>query len=115
MTTYVRGSVVVVRLDPREGAEKKGTSPCLVVQNDRGNESSPLTIVVPLTNRDHVKRMYPFLVAVDRGDGGLDIDSVADCGQILTIDRGRIVEVRSKVSDTTLARIDRALRISLAL
>lgn len=112
---YVKGSVVVVRLDPREGAEKKGTRPCLVVQNDQGNAFSSLTIIVPFTDRQNVKRLYPFLVAVPAGEGGLDIDSVADCGQIMTIDRSRIIAVRATVKPATLAEIDQALKVSLAL
>ncbi|MEQ1758254.1 MAG: type II toxin-antitoxin system PemK/MazF family toxin [Vicinamibacterales bacterium] len=115
MITYVRGTVVVVRLDPREGAEKKGTRPCLVVQNDRGNESSPLTIVVPFTDRRNIRRMYPFLVAVSAREGGLELDSVVDCGQIMTIDRGRIVQVRGVVTERTMKEVDDALRVSLSL
>jgi hypothetical protein len=59
--------------------------------------------------------MYPFLVAVSAGEGGLNIDSVADCGQIMTIDRSRIVEVRTRVTDSTMTEIDNALRISLSI
>jgi len=115
LTQYGRGSIVVVGLDSREGAEKKGARPCLVVQNDRGNESSNLTIIVPLTDKHNVKRMYPYLVAISANEGGLDIDSVADCGQVTTIDRSYIIQVRKRVSATTMAAVDRALRISLSL
>lgn len=59
--------------------------------------------------------MYPFLVAVSAREGGLELDSVVDCGQIMTIDRGRIVQVRGVVTERTMKEVDDALRVSLSL
>jgi mRNA interferase MazF len=110
---YVRGSVVVVRLDARGTDER--SRPCLVIQNDIGNQFSPLAIVVPLTPRQYVKRLFPLSVEIPASDGAIGVDSVADCWQIVSVDRSRIVKVLGRVSDQTMAAINRALEISLNL
>jgi mRNA interferase MazF len=46
-----RGDVVYVDLSGSVGHEKQGERPCLVIQNDKGNRHSPLTIVAPITDR----------------------------------------------------------------
>lgn len=104
-----------VILDPRVGSEQKGTRPCLIVQNDVGNKYAPTTIVVPFTDFKNVKKMYPTLVKVDAGEGGLALDSAALCAQIITIDKSRIKEKRGTVSETTMEEVEEALKISLDL
>ena len=87
----------------------------MVVQNDMGNRYSPLTIVVPFTDRTNIRRMRPVLIEVPAREGGLDIDSIADCAQIMTIDHSRIIAIRGKVTDETMRAIDHALKTSLQL
>jgi len=53
------GDLVIVKLDLTRGSEQRGTRPCLVVQNDVGNENAPTTIVVPLTT-SFGDELYPF-------------------------------------------------------
>jgi mRNA interferase MazF len=114
-TNYLRRDVVDVVLDPRVGSEQKGTRPCLIVQNDVGNQFAPTTIVVPFTDFTNVKKMYPTLVKVDAGEGGLALDSAALCSQIVTIDKTRIKKKRGTVSGPTMEKVDKALKVSLHL
>jgi mRNA interferase MazF len=44
-----RGDIGIVELDSRERWEQRGTRPCLVVQNDIGNDNAPTTIVARFT------------------------------------------------------------------
>ncbi|MFB6151090.1 MAG: type II toxin-antitoxin system PemK/MazF family toxin [Haloarculaceae archaeon] len=110
-----RGDVVVVDLDPTEGSEQRGTRPCLVVQNDVGNEHAPTTIVVPFTT-SFGDRLYPFEVLVEAEESALEEDSVAICSQIRTVSvEHRVVAVVGSVPDSRMADVDRALEYSLGL
>lgn len=110
-----RGDVVVVTLEPSVGKQQRGRRrPCIVVQNDVGNQYAPTTIVVPLTNAAG-KKIYPFQASVDKHDGGVDKDRIAKCEQVRVIDRQLITKKLGHLSSDTLGRLDAALRISLAL
>ncbi len=111
----LRGDVVRVRLDPTEGSESRGQSrPCIVVQNDIGNQHSPTTIIVPLTDAKD-RETYPFQVLVQKGDGGLTKNSIALGEQIRVIDRKRITSKMGSLSTDTMDKIDEALHDSLQL
>ena len=111
----VRGTVLEINLDPTIGHEIKKSRPCVVIQNDTGNRYSPLTIVAAIEGAEHVKKLYPVNVYVPKGDGGLLKDSVVLCNQIRTVDELRFGRVYGTLSGSTMAEVDRALRISLAL
>lgn len=121
MIPLERGDIVEVDLSGAVGGEKQnhavsGTRPCVVVQNQKGNLYSPLTIVVPLTDVAQFKNL-PVQVqvsAAELGAGGKD--SVAECGHVRTIDRdARIKRVLGKIDPAALARVDSALGVSLGL
>ena len=46
--TIFRGDVVEVNLDPTQGSEINKVRRCVVIQNDVGNQYSPVTIVALL-------------------------------------------------------------------
>ncbi len=111
----LRGDVVRVRLDPTEGSESQGEArPCIVVQNDIGNQHSPTTIIIPLTDAKD-RQAYPFQVLVQRRKGGLTKNSIALGEQIRVIDRKRITSKMGSLSTDTMDKIDEALHDSLQL
>ncbi len=110
-----RGDIVIVDLDPTRGSEQRGTRPCLVVQNDVGNENAPTTIVVPFTTAAD-DEAYPFEVLVRADDSPLRQDSVALCSQLRTISiEHRVTEVVGAIPTDRLAAVDEALEYSLGL
>ncbi|WP_435176599.1 type II toxin-antitoxin system PemK/MazF family toxin [Halorussus sp. AFM4] len=110
-----RGDVVIVDLDPTRGSEQRGTRPCLVVQNDVGNENAPTTIVVPFTT-SFGEELYPFEVLVESEEGPLREDSVALCSQIRTVSiERRLRENLGSVPDGRMDEVDTALEYSLGL
>lgn len=108
-----RGDVVIVRLDPAEGAEMRKTRPAVVVQNDVGNRNAGTTIVAPATG---TYRGYPFEVAVPSDGSPFEKDSSVRLDQIRTvsIDK-RIHSVLGRLETATMTKIDDALKLSLGL
>jgi mRNA interferase MazF len=110
-----RGDIVIVELDPARGSEQRGTRPCLVVQNDIGNENAPTTIIVPFTTSFDDER-YPFEVLVTAEESHLREDSVAMCSQIRTVSvEDRIETVAGSIPDERMEDVDTALEYSLGL
>src|SRR5271168_4656556 len=111
----VRGAIFEVNLDPVVGSEANKTRPCVVIQNDVGNRFSPIVIVAAITGAENVPRQYPVDVPVAKGEGGLTKDSVVQCNQIRSVDEARIVKTLGQLRPTSMAKVDKALKISLAL
>jgi mRNA interferase MazF len=109
-----RGEVYLVNFDPTVGAEIKKTRPALVVQNDVGNQWSPITIVAAITSKFE-ERLYPTEVFVRASEGGLAADSVVLLNQICSVDRGRLVRRLGTAKAETMKGVDRALLLSLGL
>ena len=115
VTVIARGDVVQVNLDPTVGTEIKKSRPCVVVQNDSGNRASRRTIIVPATGAEHVVKQFPIYVPVIAGEGCFNKDSVILCDQIRAVDKTRLVKTLGRISPTTMAKLDAALKISLGL
>ena len=113
--TCTRGVVLEVNLDPAVGSEPNKTRPCVVIQNDIGNRYSPVSIVAIITGVENVPKSYPVDVPVAKGEGGLSKDSVVQCNLLRSVDERRFVRTLGHLSKTTMEKVDRALRISLAL
>ena len=110
-----RGDIVIVELDPTEGSEQQGTRPCLVVQNNVGNENAPTTVVVPFTT-SFGDELYPFEVLVTAAESHLQEDSVALCSQLRTVSiEHRITTVVGSIPDERMDDVDTALEYSLGL
>jgi mRNA interferase MazF len=115
MVSVVRGDIVQVALNPTVGTETGKTRPCVVVQNNVGNEYSPRTIVIPATGAEHVVKAFRIYVHVDAGDGGFSKSSMILCDQIRAVDKSRLVRVFGHLAVSTMAKVDAAVKISLGL
>ena len=111
----VRGDIFSARLDPTEGSEKAGTRPVVVISRDSINANSPVVVVVPVTEAANVKRLYPSHSYLSKGSGGLRMESVAKAEQIRAIQVSRFVGYYGRLDRDTLARIEEAVQITLAL
>ncbi len=88
--------------------------PCVIVQNDVGNQHSALTIVVAVTSNLRVASL-PVGVLVKAGEGGLAHDSVLHCGHVYTVDKKRLGKRLGQLSPGWMADVDRALACLLGL
>jgi len=112
-----RGDIVTVELNPTKGSEQQGSNrPCVVIQNDVGNQYAPTTIVAPFTKQYDPADVYPFEVEVLASNTPLDHDSVADLSQIRVVDISNRVKMNlGSVPATRMAKIDAAMKNSLGL
>lgn len=111
--TPQRGEVFVVSFDPTVGAEIQKTRPAVVLQNDIGNQHSPVTIVAAVTSS--IVRQGPTSVLVRAPEGGLSVDSVVLLNQIRTIDRRRLGKRLGALRPDTMKHVDHAVMLSLGL
>jgi len=96
------------------GSEQAGERPAVIIQNDVGNESSPVTIIAPITSKMYSK-IFPTNVVVHSGVGGLSMDGTILLNQIRTIDKTRIKERIGKLPDQIMKKVDDAIKTSLGL
>ena len=110
-----RGDLLWVRCEPSIGVEPRKLRTCVVVSNDIANQFGAAVTVVP-TQRytlERVRRDYVVDLRAPRSN--LRDDRVANASMVMTYDRSRVVKSQGRVAKDTLARIDEALRLHLAL
>ena len=104
-----RGEIYKVALDPAVGKEIKKTRRCVIISNNQQNQYSPLIIVIPITS--DMDKLYSWEVVIH--SEGKDRKILTD--QIRSIDKKRLREYKGQVSYETLAKIEKALSVVLAL
>ena len=83
------GDVVFVDFtDNSRDSEQSGIRPAIIIQNDKGNEHSPTTIVASITSQE--KRYLPTHVVVKPYQSGLNKVSTILMEQVRTIDKRAI-------------------------
>jgi len=107
-----RGEIFLVNLEPVKGSEQGGIRPCLIVQNNKGNLYSPLTIIAPITSKQFTKE-YPTNVFIPKQESKLNKDSTILLNQIKTIDKQRLIKTIGSLDNFTMQKVDMALKISL--
>jgi len=80
-----RFDILLVSLDPSQGAEIKKTRPCLVISPDEMNKHIKTLIVAPMTSKGR-----PYLTRIPVTFKGQDGKVLLD--QIRTIDKSRIIK-----------------------
>ena len=113
-----RGDVVLLDYPYASGGGAK-VRPALVVQNDRDNQRLNNTIVVQITSVTR-RALEPtqLLVEVSSPAGqqsGLRQDSVVNCVNILTLEKGKVLRRLGRLPDLLLQQIDVCLRAALGL
>ena len=107
-----RGDIWLVNFNPSQGSEQRGIRPALIVQNDVGNEVSPVTIVAAISS---VTKTYPINVEIKPSDSGLEKDSVVKLNQIRTIEKKRLIKRLGRLDSSKMKAVNLALMLSLGL
>jgi mRNA interferase MazF len=109
-----RGDIFWADLDPVRGSEQGKIRPVLIIQNDVGNENSPVTIIACITT-NLARKDYPANVFISAKETGLTSDSVVLLNQIRTVDKTRLTRKIGHVPDHRMLEVDEALKISIDL
>lgn len=107
-----RGDIWLVNFNPAQGSEQKGIRPAVIIQNDIGNEVSPVTIVAAISS---VIKTYPINVAIKPDESGLERESVVKLNQIRTIDKKRLIKRLGRLDFPKMKEVNSALVLSLGL
>lgn len=119
MKTVLRGDVVLVDYPYTDRTGSK-VRPCIVVQNDGGNQRLADTIVVLMTSKT---RFTPgssteLLITAQSPAGrqaGLIFDSAMQGQNLLTVDRSFLRRKIGVLPADTMSQVDQCLKAALAL
>jgi mRNA interferase MazF len=109
-----RGDIYFANLSPVVGSEQGGHRPVLVIQNDVGNKYSPTVIVAAITSQIS-KAKLPTHVELSAKQYNLEKDSVVLLEQLRTIDKRRLQEKVTHLSEDIMAKVDEGIKVSLGL
>ena len=112
--TIRRGDIYYAELNPVVGSEQGGTRPVLIISNNMGNRHSPTVIIAAITGRTRTKAKLPTHTEVKNFEG-LDRDSIVLLEQIRTVDKKRLKQYMGMMPTEAMARVDKALAISISL
>ena len=96
------------------GSEQAGFRPVVIIQNNIGNKFSPTIIVACVTSKLY-KNNIPTHVLIRGIEYGLEDDSLILCEQIKTLDKTRLRWKIAELNHFDIGRVDKALKLSLAL
>jgi len=109
--TYKRGEIWWVDLKPVIGSETDKECPCLILQNDIGNQNGTTTIVAHFLRG---MKTYPFVVnVVPTPQNGMDGDRYINLSQIRAVDTRRIKHKQGILEDNYWEEIEKAVCVEL--
>ena len=106
-----RGNIYYAALDPVIGSEQGGTRPVLILQNDAGNKFGPTVIIAAITAKQ--KKNLPTHVSIEIQE--LPKNSIILLEQIRTIDKQRLSEYVSQLTDSQMQKVEQAIDSSLGM
>lgn len=109
--SIARGQIYLATLEGI-GSEQRGKRPVVIVQNDVGNLHSATTLIVPITSSAK-KSHLPVHVVLNNKN--LHKNSMALLEQIQVLDKSRLRKHIGRLSKKDIAKINKALAISLDL
>lgn len=109
-----RGDIYYVDLRPVVGSEQGGIRPVLIIQNDIGNKHSPTVICAAITSKMN-KAKLPTHIEINASAYDIVRDSVILLEQLRTIDKKRLKDKICHLDPEALAKVNKALKISLEL
>lgn len=108
-----RGEVYHCFLGRGIGQEQEKTRPCVILQNNAQNRTSPNTIVAPITHTGSTINVVVPIATQTDAMGRVILDGHALLGNIITVSKGRLGGYITRLSKNDMDEIDKALMISV--
>lgn len=113
--TVFRGQVYRCKFGVGIGSEESKERPCVILQSDSANKSSPNTIVAPITHtQSALSIVVPIFPKIDE-QGDTILDENVLLGNITCISKARLGEYVANLSIEEMQKIDKAISLSLSL
>ena len=108
MVEISRFDILLVSLDPSQGAEIKKTRPCLVISPDEMNKYIKTIIIAPITS---TIKNYPTRISVtlDGKEGNIVLD------QLRTIGKSRVIKKLGEIDYKTSKIVVKSLETMFAM
>ncbi len=110
-----RGDIWWANLPEPIGSGPGYRRPVLVLQADAFTQSRISTVVVLVITKNVGLAKAPGNVLLQARTSGLDIDSVVNVSQILTLDKSLLTEYVASIPAAKLAQIEAGVRLVLGL
>ena len=113
-----RGDIVLVNLPQSAdgaGHEQVGTQPALVVQNDAGEESLSVIMIVPFTSNLKAQQFLHTILIEPSKENGLSVPSVLLVFQLRAIDKKRVTKKIGQLEDELMDKVNREMKKLLGL
>lgn len=108
-----RGEVYKCSLGQGIGSEECKERPCVIIQNDAANVTSPNVIVAPITHTaSRLDVVVPIADKVD-SNGQVTLDGNVLLGNIVCVSKARLGNCVGSLSSTEMDEVDKAISISI--
>ena len=110
-----RGQVYLCNLGVGVGSEMQKNRPCVVIQNDAANRTSPNTIVVPITHDNATLPCMVSITNVVNDDGKIILDGSANTACVTNVSKARLGDFICVLSSSDMRKIDESVAKSVNL
>ena len=110
-----RGEIWWASLPEPAGSEPGYRRPVLIIQTNEFNRSAIRTVVVAAVTSNRSLAAAPGNVELSTRGTGLNVNSVVNVSQVVTLDKSCLTERVGRVPASAMRRIEDGLRLVLAL
>lgn len=113
--TVFRGQVYRCKLGTGIGSEECKERPCVILQYNSANKTSPNTIVAPIT---HTSSTVPVVVPIsDKFDsaGNIILDGNVLLGNIVCVSKARLGNYITDLTDDEMKKVDSSIALSIGI
>jgi len=104
-----QSDIWLIDLDPTKGAEIQKIRPAIIV-NDDSLGRLPLKVVVPITDWKDRYAIAPWMIKIKPNSrNGFSKTSAADCFQIRSVSKERMIKKVGSIDESTLSEIKEAI------
>lgn len=113
--TIYRGQVYNCKLGIGIGSEECKERPCVILQYNSANKTSPNTLIAPIT---HTISQLPIVIPITAKtdtSGKVILDGNVLLGNITCVSKARLRNYITELTDTEMKDIDKAISLSLGI